>query len=299
MAGDWIKMRSNLWDDPRIGRICDLTGAAEATVIGALYWLWSTADSHTEDGLMPGLSLRQIDRKTGVPGFGEALCNIGWLAAADEGVCLVNFEEHNGTSAKRRSMEAQRKATARNVSASDADNVRTEPGQDAPKSGQGAELEKRREEKNSSSLRSEEKRRAPRVGPDEVPATVLVDAGFSEQQAADFIAHKRSRKAPLTSRAWADHQREAGKAGWSVLAAAEKVMAKNWKGFEAAYVERERPPSAAPPPVAHESFRERDARIARERVAAFAPGVAARAPSPAHTADVIDLEDIHAPRRLG
>ena len=35
MAGDWIKMRTNLWDDPRVSRICDITGLAEAQVIGA------------------------------------------------------------------------------------------------------------------------------------------------------------------------------------------------------------------------------------------------------------------------
>lgn len=48
MAGDWIKMRSNLWDDPRVARICDLTDVGEAAVVGGLYWLWATADQHSE-----------------------------------------------------------------------------------------------------------------------------------------------------------------------------------------------------------------------------------------------------------
>jgi hypothetical protein len=110
MAGDWIKMRGNLWDDPRVGRLCDLTGNTECCVIGALYWLWSTADQHTEDGVLPGLSLRQIDRKTGVDGFGDAMCSIGWVADHPDGVRLVRFEEHNGKSAKRRLLTAQRVA---------------------------------------------------------------------------------------------------------------------------------------------------------------------------------------------
>lgn len=153
MAGDWIKMRGNLWDDPRVGRLCDITESAEGPVIGALYWLWATADQHTEDGFMPGLTLRQIDRKTGLAGFAAALCQIGWLVDGPEGVVIVKFEEHNGASAKRRGMEAQRKANGRkdsapcphdvrNVSASDADKTRTESGRDA-------ELEKRREEKSN------------------------------------------------------------------------------------------------------------------------------------------------------
>jgi len=144
MAGDWIKMRGNLWDDPRVSKLCDLTDQSEAAIVGALYWLWAAADQHTEDGLMPGLTLRQIDRKTGVQGFGAALCQIGWLEDNPDGVRIVNFEEHNGTSAKRRCTDAQRKANVRNVSASDADKQRTESGQKTPNL--GAREEKRRGE---------------------------------------------------------------------------------------------------------------------------------------------------------
>ena len=144
MAGDWIKMRGNLWDDPRVSKLCDLTDQSEAAIVGALYWLWAAADQHTEDGLMPGLTLRQIDRKTGVQGFGAALCQIGWLEDNPDGVRIVNFEDHNGTSAKRRCTDAQRKANVRNVSASDADKQQTESGQKTPNL--GAREEKRREE---------------------------------------------------------------------------------------------------------------------------------------------------------
>jgi hypothetical protein len=145
VAGDWIKMRGNLWDDPRVSKLVDLTGSSEAAVIGALYWLWSTADQHTEDGCMPGLTKRQIDRKTGVPGFADALEEVGWLADDPQGVVILKFEEHNGTSAKRRCMDAQRKASGRSMSASDADKDRTDDGQKASKL--GAREEKRREEK--------------------------------------------------------------------------------------------------------------------------------------------------------
>lgn len=154
MAGDWIKMRSNLWDDPRIGRLCDLTDQSEATVIGALYWLWSTADQHTESGILTGLSLRQIDRKTAVSGFGEALCTIGWVVEEEDGLRIVRFEEHNGKSAKRRSTDAQRKAKTRKPSEPIPDDVgemsACEADKEQTQSGSGVELEKekRREEYN-------------------------------------------------------------------------------------------------------------------------------------------------------
>lgn len=113
MAGDWIKMRTNLWDDPRLSRLCDLTGQGEAAVVGGLYWLWAMADTHTEDGILPGLTTKAIDRKTGVSGFGDALCAIGWLADHPDGVRIVGFDEHNGASAKKRATTAKRVASHR------------------------------------------------------------------------------------------------------------------------------------------------------------------------------------------
>lgn len=81
-----------------------------------------------------------------------------------------------------------------------------------------------------------------------VPVSILVDNGFDVLTAEEFIAHKSRMKAPLTARAWADHLAESAKAGWRPLAAAEKVMAKSWKGFEAKYVVNEVKPNAYTPP---------------------------------------------------
>ena len=110
MAGDWIKMRSNLWDDPRIAKLCDITDQPEAMIIGALYWLWSAADQHSEDGLMYGLTIRSLDRKTGIQGFGDALVSIGWIESGEDGIVISRFCEHNGASAKKRILTARRVA---------------------------------------------------------------------------------------------------------------------------------------------------------------------------------------------
>ena len=88
---------------------------------------------------------------------------------------------------------------------------------------------------DTSNQTPEKKRSAPLC----VAVSVLVDAGFSPDVAGEFIAHKSRLKAPLTARAWADHLSEATKAGWTPQQAAEKVMAKAWKGFEAKYVASE------------------------------------------------------------
>lgn len=115
MAGDWIKMRSNLWDDPRVSSLCDQTGESEASIVGGLYWLWATADQHSVDGILPGMSAKSIDRKTGIAGLGDALSTIGWIAEHPEGLRIVRFDEHNGKSAKRRCSESVRKMSARHA----------------------------------------------------------------------------------------------------------------------------------------------------------------------------------------
>lgn len=147
--------------------------------------------------------------------------------------------------------------------------------------------EKRREEKNSSSLRSEDARKR---APAAVAAAVLIEAGFSQSQADDFLAHKARLKAPLTDRAWADHQREASKAGWSAVEAAEKVMAKGWKGFEASYVASERPPARAAPA---KSFAQMDSEAKAARVYEMTGGLLGRKPT-----DTIEVIDAFTPKAI-
>lgn len=115
---NWIKMRGNLWDDPRVAKICDDTGKREAEVIGGLYWLWSMADEQTDDGTLIGLSTATIDRKTGIKGFGEAVLSIGWIEQLPDGLMIVRFEEHNGASAKRRAGMAKASSKYRGSSSS-------------------------------------------------------------------------------------------------------------------------------------------------------------------------------------
>lgn len=110
MSGEWIKVRTNLWDDPRVSRLVDATSSTEATVVGGLYWLWATADQHSSDGVLTGMTLRGIDRKTGVQGLGSALVSIGWLIDNGESVTVSRFEDHNGASAKARAQTARRVA---------------------------------------------------------------------------------------------------------------------------------------------------------------------------------------------
>lgn len=110
MAESWIKIRTNLATDPRVSSLCDLTEERLVTVLGGLQILWAAADEHTKDGYMPGLSIKGIDRSTGILGFGTALVAIGWIEDAEGGVRIIRFSDHNGESAKKRIQTAKRVA---------------------------------------------------------------------------------------------------------------------------------------------------------------------------------------------
>lgn len=259
MAADWIKMRGNLWDDPRVSRLCDLTDQGEAAIIGGLYWLWASADQHTADGYLPGLSVRQIDRKTGVQGLGAALCEIGWIEESPDGVRIVNFEEHNGSSAKRRVMESQRKANGRSLSASDADKTRTSSGHAAPDErtevGQGAELEKEEEkEKSSSSLRSEgaaRKRAAVLPAPDDIDPQVW----------ADWLQLRKAKKAPVTETVIESARGEAAKAGMSLESFLRIWCSRGSQGLQADWLKpNER--NTGPPASKQSALEARNAAVA-------------------------------------
>lgn len=222
-------MRSNLWDDPRVSRIVDATDSSEAAVVGALYWLWATADQHTEDGVLIGMSLRALDRKTGVQGFGAALLSVGWLEDGADGVQVVRFEEHNGRSAKRRCSESVRKMSAR-----DADKLRTKDGntEDDQQTTCAPREEKRREEVNDVSVDTSTRKKS---GRQSVGVTDLIDAGVCRQHAADWL---KVRGKPLTPTAWNSVVSEAGKAGITPAEAVRIAAENSWRGFKADWLPR-------------------------------------------------------------
>ncbi|MCA6954680.1 DnaT-like ssDNA-binding domain-containing protein [Pectobacterium polaris] len=125
MAGDWIKMRTDLHTHPKVVRIASALNADRLRVIGALHASWCLFDVHSVDGVLDGYSSKTLDDMIGFPGFADAMITVGWLECADSSLCMPRFFEHNGQSAKRRAQEADRKRNARKSSADNADKKRT------------------------------------------------------------------------------------------------------------------------------------------------------------------------------
>ena len=115
MAGDWLKMRHDLADDPSIIRTAADLGIDEDAVLGKCFRLWSWADRHTTDGQASGIGLAWVDRLTRCDGFGAALVRAGWLAELDGGLCFPRFDRHCSDTAKQRALDSRLKAEKRDV----------------------------------------------------------------------------------------------------------------------------------------------------------------------------------------
>jgi hypothetical protein len=280
-------------DHWRTGMVADAMGDPLAPLY--ILRLWAHCQERKSDTfVMPARGLKAQCKCPGdADTFEEALIEAGFLERQGDSVRVLGWAEKNASliaAWENGSKGGRPKKNPDETHGKPTGNPSVTHGQPTANPG---ETDKRREEKNSPSLRSGETR-GKRAAPELVQPETLVSAGFDPKTAAEFIAHKSAQKAPLTPRAWADHQREALKAGWSPAQAAEKVMAKHWKGFEAKYVEREAPPGRAGQRQP-ESFRERDERAAAEKVAFLTGRKPAAAQGDFIEAEVTDVS----PRQLG
>lgn len=149
MAGDWIKMRSDLSDDPAVISMAAALGMDEFAVIGRLQALWSWADRQSRDGHAPGVTAAWVDRKVQRDGFSAAMVSVKWLLIDEAGITFPKFDSHNGETAKTRALGTKRKQNERSrdkghaaVSLESHEMSRTERDKSETRE------EKRREEKN-------------------------------------------------------------------------------------------------------------------------------------------------------
>lgn len=138
MSSDWIKMRSDLGDDPAVIAIASQLGVSEFEAVGRLHCLWSWADRHTTNGVVQGVSSEWIDRRVG-QGMAAAMEAVGWLSRNCGVVTFPGFDKHNGRTAKERAEDARRKRESRSCP----EDVRDESGQ-TPDENQTRERERER-----------------------------------------------------------------------------------------------------------------------------------------------------------
>jgi hypothetical protein len=134
MFVDWIKMRVDLDQDPRVVAVALALQEDAVATVGRFWKLWSRADQCTTDGRLPGVTPAVIDHLVGKQGFAAAAANAGWLTFTDAGAEVPHFFDHNGESGKARALSAKRKRKGR------CENVPRAAGQQRDKKGRNAHL---------------------------------------------------------------------------------------------------------------------------------------------------------------
>lgn len=122
MAGDWIPRCKGLNRKPEVLAIARATGMTRHTVADLLMDFWEWADSETDNGLLPNLTIAELSQA--IPGTDErfwlAVVQAGWLLVGNTGLTIPNFDRWLGRSAKKRLQKNRRQSDWR-ASAADVD----------------------------------------------------------------------------------------------------------------------------------------------------------------------------------
>lgn len=122
----WLKIEFGTGAKPETLAIARALESTPHTILGTLVCLWEWANVNSVDGYVEGATLADLDRIGELPGIGAQLVRCGWVkenSRADGdgpcgkqvGILFVNFDRHNGPTAKRRAMEARSKRQRRHA----------------------------------------------------------------------------------------------------------------------------------------------------------------------------------------
>ncbi len=142
MAGDWIKMRTDLYRDPKVCLMADMLDDEDGILarhvnqqmrrnmtvtrnvtrnacVGALLSVWGVMRHrgvrNGDDLACYGVGLWVLDDISDMPGFGDAMESVGWVVENDQGLIFPRFfDEYNvEPDGKNKSKNAERQARYR------------------------------------------------------------------------------------------------------------------------------------------------------------------------------------------
>lgn len=112
MAYEWIKIEVITPDKPEIYQLAEILAIDPDAVLGKLVRIWAWADQQTIDGNAScnavSVTKSAIDRIGFMPGFADALIQVGWLRLEGSILIFPNFDRHNGKSSKKRTLTNRR-----------------------------------------------------------------------------------------------------------------------------------------------------------------------------------------------
>lgn len=238
MAGDWLKVRHDLHDDPSVIQIAAALEMPEDEVVGKLvrFWTWVDRQCATEKVTLAASRSRNesdarsvtvawLDRYVGAPGFADAMFAAGWLVDTRGDIIIPNFDRHLSQGAKRRALAARRNAKLRH----ERDGVSVTNVTPGASRNELLEKEKEKELQEGDKPPLPPKPRAAKK-----PATIppVLDTSAFLAAWADYTQHRREKRATMTATA----EKAALKklAGWGVaraVAALENSTASGYTGI--------------------------------------------------------------------
>jgi hypothetical protein len=103
----WIKISVDTPNKPAIRNAARDCGCSQGDAFIAFFRLYSWLDEQTADGMLY-TDRQEVDAVARLPGFAASLERSGWLAFSGDTCQVINWNQHNGQSAKRRAQEAKR-----------------------------------------------------------------------------------------------------------------------------------------------------------------------------------------------
>jgi hypothetical protein len=181
MAGDWIKMRLDLVEDPAVIYLADQTNLPEPCIVGYLHTLWAWMSRQSDDGTVTGVTLSALARIMRHEQLPALLVQVGWLATEEDGPLPVlrvpNWERHNSQSAKQRGLTAIRMAAHRAQTRDAASVTRPSPEKRREeKRIHGPRTMERMDRKDSQKTKPKPAQRRRRAPAEDARAAVTVDA---------------------------------------------------------------------------------------------------------------------------
>jgi hypothetical protein len=220
MAGDWIKLQKDTPDKPEVLAIASRMNLDPDAVVGKLVRIWSWFDTHTVDGNALSVTYALLDRLAGITGFAEQMSFVGWLNQEGHVLSLPNFEYHNGETAKKRALGKNRQDKHRSNDESNANSNASSVTNALP--------EKRREEKSIDI----KKDRA---------TSVACPPDVSQQIWGDWVALRKSKKAPITQTVLNGAITEAKILGWPLEKFLAEWCSRGSQGLKADWIVKPNP----------------------------------------------------------
>jgi hypothetical protein len=113
VSGDWSKIENTMPWKFELIEMADILNKDRQTMVGIFveYIVWVNCYCETES--FPISVLSSIDNQLNCPGFCDALEQVGWIKKSKNEIKIINYDRHNGNTAKSRANTNRRVAKRR------------------------------------------------------------------------------------------------------------------------------------------------------------------------------------------